>query len=585
MARGDFTTAKEAAILGGDYGDAVFGTVAISNHDYICAIDTGSSILIFDGEEVSYFAILKKKGMSRKAANLISATTHAVISAMVPGAGLVGTFAKNAAAAATGIATSGATSHVAGGIRDYRDIIVVFRDQKKCIIRCSDLYFKKIKKYCEERKLSEYEIDKLLNIKSDSTSPKDSSKSRVEKERNQKQKENKSQPSSNTYRLPAQDKKELSSKVRVCPKCQKEISDDDKYCSSCGLKIETAILKCYNCGHSLRAGDSYCPSCGHPIKEVTAKRVRSTYIEKQEYPRDKKNTLKKKKPASKLAFWVPIILPILLCGLLIYIFNPPNAVIQWRLGRVLDLCEKNEESQECKNIQSIYKISYNYCHAFFDIPEIEKTIPVYGVATRNDFKEDTLMSLHPYSDNSKIKIRPYYACANSYLDLDKNLGNLHDVTIDSQASYWLRHRPSFSFDSKSCTVTADGLKYVLWNDIPNFKDAIFKAEYEMSHTKTNYCYMKSNSRLEMIFSETDNKLAKYAENKTVKEYFSRFDIWNESLHFDEGCLYSKGTPYEKEFKGRCLTNADEEGSPIDDFVDFMKEQRSSMYYDSKPISQ
>ena len=585
MAKGDFTTAKEAAILGGDYGDAVFGTVAISNHDYICAIDIGSNILILDSDNVSFFAILKKKGMSRKAANLIGATTHAVISTMVPGAGLVGTFAKNAAAAATGIATSGAAAHVAGGIRDYRDIIVVFRDQKKCIIRCSDLYFKKIKKYCEERKLSEYEIDKLLNIKSEPTSPKNSSKNRVEKEQNQKPKINKSQLSSNTYHQPAQNKKETSPKLLVCPKCQKEISDDDKYCSSCGLKIETAILKCRSCGHSLRTSDSYCPSCGHPIKAVGAKRVRGTNIDAHESSQVGGKKLKKKKPASKLVLLMPITLPILLCSILIYIFNPPHAVIQWRLGRVLDLCEKNEESQECKNIQSIYKISYNYCHAFFDIPEIEKTIPVYGVATRNDFKEDTLMSLRPYSDNNKIKIRPYYACADSYLDLDKNLGDLHDVTIDSQASYWLRHRPSFSFDSKSCTVTADGLKYVLWNDIPNFKDAIFKAEYEMSHTKTNYCYMKSNSRLEMIFSETDNKLAKYAEDKTVKEYFSRFDIWNESLHSNEGCLYSKGTPYEKEFKGRCLTNADEEGSPIDDFIDFMKERRSSMYYDSKPISQ
>lgn len=194
MAKGDFTAAKEAAILGGDYGDAVFGTVAISNHDYICAIDIGSNTLILDSDNVSFFAILKKKGMSRKAANLIGATTHAVISTMVPGASLIGAIAGNTAATAAGVATSGAAAHVAGGIRDYREIIIVFRDQKKCIIRCSDLYFKKIKKYCEERKLSEYEIDKLLNIKSESTSSKDSSKSRVEKEQNQK--ENKSQPSS-----------------------------------------------------------------------------------------------------------------------------------------------------------------------------------------------------------------------------------------------------------------------------------------------------------------------------------------------------------------------------------------------------
>ena len=70
---------------------------------------------------------------------------------------------------------------------------------------------------------------------------------------------------------------------------------------------------------------------------------------------------------------------------------------------MLDACEKKEESQKCKNIQSIYKITYEYCHAFFDIPEIDKSIPVYGVATRNDFKGDALMSLRPYSDNSNAK--------------------------------------------------------------------------------------------------------------------------------------------------------------------------------------
>ena len=289
MAKGDFTKAKEAAILGGDYSNAVFGTVAISNYDYICAIDIGSNILILDGEEVSFFAILKKKGMSQKAANLISATTHAVISTMVPGASLIGAIAGNTAAAAAGVATSGVAAHVAGGIRDYKDIIVVFRDRKKCIIRCSDLYFKKIKKYCEERKLSEYEIDKLLNIKSKPTNPKDSAKNRVEKEQNQKPKISKSQPSSNTYHQAVQNKKDTSQKLLVCPKCKKEISDGDKYCSSCGIKIETAILKCYNCGHKLKTGDSYCSSCGRPTRGTAPKQIHNTPSESYKFAQTKNN--------------------------------------------------------------------------------------------------------------------------------------------------------------------------------------------------------------------------------------------------------------------------------------------------------
>lgn len=166
MVVGKFTKAKEGAILGGDFTNAVFGTVATSFNDYICAVDIGSEILILDNGDVEYYAVISKKGMSRKTSNLINATTHAVISTLIPGASLAGAIAGHTAAAAAGVATGSAAAHAAGGIRDYRDVIVVFRDQKKCIIRCSDLYFKKIKKYCEERKLSEYEIDELLNSKS-----------------------------------------------------------------------------------------------------------------------------------------------------------------------------------------------------------------------------------------------------------------------------------------------------------------------------------------------------------------------------------------------------------------------------------
>ena len=580
MAKGDFTTAKEAAILGGDYGDAVFGTVAISNHDYICAIDIGNNILILDSDNVSFFTILKKKGMSRKAANLIGATTHAVISTMVPGASLIGAIAGNTAAAAAGVATSGAAAHVAGGIRDYRDIIVVFRDQKKCIIRCSDLYFKKIKKCCEERKLSEYEIDKLLNIKSEPTSPKNSSKNRVEKEQNQKPKISKSQPSSNTYHQAALDKKEISSKVRVCPKCKKEISDGDKYCSGCGIKIETAILKCYNCGHKLKANDSYCPSCGHPIKEVGAKRVRSAYIDAHGSSQVEGKKLKKKKSTSKLVVLIPMTLAVLLIGLLIYIFNPPHAVIQWRLGRVLDLCEKNEESQECKNIQSIYKISYNYCHAYFDIPEIGKTIPVYGVATRNIFRGDSLTVLRSYSDNNNVKISPYYGCVANYADLDLKDGILHETTQESQATYWLRDRPSISFSLEKCTITKRAFNSVLWRNIPNWG----KITWEETDAYLRYdgeCV----KGMEIELKKTDNKLEKYSNNTVVQEYYAGFDVWNESLHSNESCTYGDETTGEIKFRGRCLTTVGKKGYPMVGFVDFMNDRRSSIYYDSKLISQ
>ena len=266
MAVGQFTKAKEGAILGGDFSNAVFGTVAISFNDYICAIDTGSEILILDNEDVEYYAILSKKGMTRKTANLINATTHAVISTLIPGASLVGAIAGNTAAAAAGVATGSAIAHAAGGIRDYRDVIVVFRDQKKCIIRCSDLYFKKIKKYCEEQKLSEYEIDELLNSKSKRVDTKASLSGRAKKTNSPKHKYANDSVSSSREDH-SSEKQNYLDEAHECSRCHNKISKGDKYCSSCGSKIEPVLSNCYNCGHKLKANDKYCANCGHPALE------------------------------------------------------------------------------------------------------------------------------------------------------------------------------------------------------------------------------------------------------------------------------------------------------------------------------
>lgn len=283
MAVGQFTKAKEGAILGGDFSNAVFGTVAISFNDYICAIDTGSEILILDDEDVEYYAAISKKGMSRKTSNLINATTHAVISTLIPGASLAGAIAGHTAAAAAGVATGNAAAHVAGGIRDYRDVIVVFRDQKKCIIRCSDLYFKKIKKYCEERKLSEYEIDELLNNKSKRVDTKASLSGHAKKTNRPKHKyANDSVSSSRGDR--SSEKQNYLDETHECPRCHNKISKGDKYCSSCGAKIEPKLTACYNCGHKLRTGDNYCPTCGHPTNVASINNTDSPKTNTYELP-------------------------------------------------------------------------------------------------------------------------------------------------------------------------------------------------------------------------------------------------------------------------------------------------------------
>ena len=113
MVVGKFTKAKEGVILGGDFTNAVFGTVATSFNDYICAVDIGSEILILDNGDVEYYAVISKKSKKKITSNLINATTHAVISTLIPGASLAGAIAGHTAAAAAGVATGNAAAHAA----------------------------------------------------------------------------------------------------------------------------------------------------------------------------------------------------------------------------------------------------------------------------------------------------------------------------------------------------------------------------------------------------------------------------------------------------------------------------------------
>ena len=205
MAVGDFSIIKEGEIIGGDYFGAEFGAVWTSFRDYVCAIRDKKKIVLLNNVEVEYFVPLRAKGISKGTSNLIEATVHGVLSTVIPGGALLG----NAAAAAAGIASRSAVTHAAGGIRNYRDVLVVFRDGKKALIRCADLYVKKIRKSCSRRKLTENEIDSIINGKKE-VAPKvalrDSS---------------------------SECEEELDLRCKVC---HEKISASDKFCSHCGAK-------------------------------------------------------------------------------------------------------------------------------------------------------------------------------------------------------------------------------------------------------------------------------------------------------------------------------------------------------------
>ena len=516
MAIGDFSKADDAEIIGGDYSGAAFGTVEKSKHKYVCAIRNKGKTIILDEMEVEYFASLTTKGLSKGSSRLIEATVHGVLSTVIPGGGVIG----NTAAAAAGVASRSAATHAVGGIREYRDILIAFRDGKTILVRCVDKYVKIMNKNCLKLKLSKEEIKYILGNENDSS------------------------PS------------------------QKVLRGHSK----------GSHLSCRICHERISASDKFCPHCGARINGDNNERI---YFKGSPDGAKKR----KKKRVLKVLLVVGIILILIL--ILIYIFSPPQQVIDYRLNKILDTCSNNELSSSCKSLQNRYKIRFKYCYAYYDIPEIDKSIPVYAVAEREAFKSSPLMNstLKYEIDGGYGEISPYYGCVSNYSDLGRNIGDVSNEEIeDLQASYWLKNRPWVSFNPSLCQVSYEGFESTLWNNIPNFKDTIYSAKKEIE-SRSSYCYMKDNPRLAELFNSTDDKLRKYSENNIVREYYYGFDSWNMNynrLNFSS-CVYGKDSSNEKRFVGNCLTDVGEKGYPLSGFVDFMKERKGSNYYTSRLI--
>ena len=237
MPIGEFKKIEDSIIIESDYPKIEFGTVNISKSNYVCAVKTGRDVIVLDDGEVEYFSILKTKGISKKAANLIQATVHGVLSTVIPGASLAGALVGNTAAAVAGTTASGTASLISGGVRDYHDVYIEFKDGKSCIIRCPDRYLKTIKKHCSEHEISKHKLDEKLGITNEmkDTHPKSADNvTRVEK-------------------------------TLFCSKCHGVLREGDNYCSKCGTPAEPREIRCPECNRKLDSGDNYCPNCGSRV--------------------------------------------------------------------------------------------------------------------------------------------------------------------------------------------------------------------------------------------------------------------------------------------------------------------------------
>ena len=284
---------------------------------------------------------------------------------------------------------------------------------------------------------------------------------------------------------------------------------------------------------------------------------------------------------------------------------PTQSEIDQRLSEVVDACIYNENSRACKSLSKKYDMSFEYCHSLTDIPEIDKTIPVYGVARKKSFTASSLnyepaintgggtpyvdYSLKPKYINIATSrkqrgtggdgIYPFYGCADSVdsIDTQKGLNLIEDP--ETIALFGLSQIPQYSVSgsaSSSCKLTRPTPNY-LWMQVPNM--AKITSEGNNLLNIYNKCSMISDLRVAV--DSLNNRIKNYANNYSVQLFFEKYDEWN-----------TRGTTcrwYEKTFTQRCGAASDGSsdsagfGTMVNDFTKDMQKYVESDDFTSKVI--
>ncbi|MBQ3280153.1 hypothetical protein IJG92_00615 [Candidatus Saccharibacteria bacterium] len=204
---------------------------------------------------------------------------------------------------------------------------------------------------------------------------------------------------------------------------------------------------------------------------------------------------------------------------------PSSTEISRRLNEVIDACMYNEQSRGCSSTQEKYHISFEYCHSLADIPEIDKAVPVYGVAKREGI--ETREISYRGGDKTLDKY-PYYSCAPSLDDINKtsdiNILSSEPSTIALFALYKTPHY-SISGDNRQCRITLDPGYNFLWDQIPNIE--IIKNRYQIVSDTYNKCSMLSD--LQSALDGINSELSAYSGNKIVQQFYKYYDEWTNTL--------------------------------------------------------
>ena len=315
----------------------------------------------------------------------------------------------------------------------------------------------------------------------------------------------------------------------------------------------------------------------------------------------KKNAKYLKIGTSKITIWSPkhkkeAIIAILCCTILgITIFIawrnsylwpwPSQSEIDSRLSEVIDTCSYNENSQQCKNLAKQYDMNFQYCRAVTDIPEIGKTVPIYGVARKNSFETVGLSSLREsikvfaaiipgeaFNKNKTVRmydyVYPYYGCSETLSGINSNI---NDNLIPEQkmiALSQLAHVPQLEVYGESNTEC--GIRRVeindLWNQVPGMQSILNEGKTTIDIY--NKCSMISSIRKSA--NSLNDKLTDYANDIIVQLFYKKFDEWNAGIwkkdNQEIGCTWQSKT-----FEQYCISKSDNSNSnwkTLREYADF-----------------
>lgn len=209
---------------------------------------------------------------------------------------------------------------------------------------------------------------------------------------------------------------------------------------------------------------------------------------------------------------------------------PSSVEIGRRLNEVIDACMYNERSRGCSAMQEKYRMSFEYCHSLADIPEIDKKVPIYGVAKKNDMNTREIS----YRDGDKtLNKYPYYSCTSYVEDAEKDSGpNLLSSEPSTMALFALYKTPKYSTSGNysQCHVTLDPGYNFLWDQIPNIETV--KNKYEIAFNTYNKCGQLSDLQRELDVINT--KLSSYSSNKTVQQFYKIYGDWGGDMEKTSG---------------------------------------------------